>query len=262
MVFKLPPQANALCQLRMDLSDIPACLKLHEISAVAAGECLWRIRAAEQADELIGYGLHGVVAADSSGVLVVDTPPGGSFHVPVEASALEPLASGGELVVQLSGLDAMTFASQLAMAASRNGAALETLEKLQELDRALGEAQKLSLDRMAELERYDRALGEAQKIASVKQVQLDTQRGELSEAQKLAAGLRADLDSARETIRRAEQRISELESERQLHRLELKEAHSELARAREELGRLRQRLGEIESSLAWRAVKRFTGVRK
>lgn len=245
IALTIPRLTPGVAELRIDLTDRPAFLELHGISASdARGEKVWSMEGAAQVDELISRGLHGIAAGDGGGVLVFDTPGGASFHVPMPGEALQRLESGGQIIVEMSGLDPLSFASKLA-AAGKHGRedvqrlALQQEQELQRYDRALGEAQRLASERLGELQRYDRALGDTQALAAT--------RG-------------TELDAARENLKAAEERIAVLQTELETHRRQMETGQEALATRKRELADLRQRLATIESSRLWRAVRPLTGI--
>lgn len=228
VVLAMPVLSARPVELRLDLAEVPALLKLSAISAVnSTGETLWSIEAATEIDALVRGGLDGVVAGDASGVLILEAPLGSSFTVPIPASALESLAAGGQIVLEMSGLDAVSFASQLA-AGSRSGA---PHPKLAWLMTAFEEAQRLALERLAELERYDRALAESS-------AEIERYRHSLADAQAIIASQGHELASRGHELEAAKERIRTLESQ-----LETVTKQREAALAR---------LRRIESSLVWR----------
>lgn len=125
IVLTVPPLRAAPIELRIDLTDRVAFLKLHTLSVVnARGDLLSSIRAAENAPEFSNGGLHAVTDSKGAGLLVLDAPRGASFVAPIAASTLASLQSGGQVTIEMSGVDPTSFACEAASAREQENAYL------------------------------------------------------------------------------------------------------------------------------------------
>lgn len=121
VVLTIPELSKAPIELRLDLTHRPAFLKLHSIAASnAQGQLLWALEANLNAEQLANGGLHLLTAVDGSGALILDTPQGASFLLPISAREVAPLQTGGHLLIELSGVDMWSFASEVAVAAAHD----------------------------------------------------------------------------------------------------------------------------------------------
>ena len=259
--FTVP--ALPVTELRLDLTDRPAFLTLQSISAVRNdGEPLWSIVPREQIDELRSAGLHCVAAGDGSGVLVFDAPEGASFVIPKPKANSHILPDGGTILVEISGLDPGNVVSRI-RAASEEEVTKVTAE-LGNRDRALGEAQRLSLQRLAELQQYHDAFATAERLSLERLAELERYDRVLGETQRLANERLAELQKCDQAVRETQQLANEKQAAWEAEQLRTAELEHEL-RVRnaelEEKGRafedVQARLGAIESSRAWRLIKRF-----
>ncbi len=107
ILLTIPPLPAPPVQLKLLLTHTPAFLELHQVSArTAGGELLSNLRPADKIEDLKRSGFDCVAAAAGAGVLVLNPPTG--------ASLLVPGCSGGQIVVEMSGVDPLSFASQIA----------------------------------------------------------------------------------------------------------------------------------------------------
>jgi hypothetical protein len=159
-------------ELRLDLADRFALFEVHAIALLDAnGQMLWQWAEARDLDELRRRGLHAVAAADGTGVLVLDAPAGASFLLPVPESVVRNLQSGGQLIVEATGLTPSSFISKLANGFEQQLTRQQA--KLEEIQTALNHAQALAIERLEALGKYDLALAEAQRIAWEKEEKLE-----------------------------------------------------------------------------------------
>ncbi len=195
----LPIQAVSvpITQLRIDLTRSAAFLELHAISALnSKGETVWGLPNPLPIEEMKRLGLHGIPTADGSGVLVTDPPEGGSFLLAVPSSARERLRAGGQVVVEMSGLDAWSFASKLAAVSAHRES----------------QAQRLAIERQEEIKRYDRVLAEAQALAASRGSELRSTKENLNTAEERIAALQAQVAARDRELAEMHERLSAIES--------------------------------------------------
>lgn len=188
------PAVNApVAELRIDLTRSAAFLALHAISALNRdGEKLWGLGDPLPLGQLESRGLRGIACAEGGGVLVVDAPSGASFLVAVPSPARERLQAGGQIVVEMSGLDSWSFVSKLA-------ARSEHLEALH-------------LAGQQELERYDRALAETQALAAGRSSEVDATKENVRAADERISALEAQIVARERDLADVQQRLSAIES--------------------------------------------------
>jgi hypothetical protein len=131
---------------------------------------LWQWAGAGDVDELRSRGLHAVAAADGKGVLVLDPPAGASFLLPAPESVVRDLQSGGQVIVEVTGLAPFLFIVKLATGFEQQLTRQQA--NLVKIQTALDHAQALAFERLEALGKYDLALAEAQRIAWEKEAKL------------------------------------------------------------------------------------------
>lgn len=157
VTLRVPQLATLLAELRIDVTDCRAFLELHSVTLLdAEDEILREIDGALEVGELRSRGLNGMATADGTGVLVLNAPAGATLLIPLTASARERMQSGGQVVIEMSGVDAWTFASKIAATKHR------WEEELRAYDRALARAQHLAASRGKELDEIRESLRAAE----------------------------------------------------------------------------------------------------
>ncbi len=190
----IPAVSAPLTELRIDLTGSAAFLELHGIAALdREGETLWSLGNPLRIEELTRRGLHGIPTADGSGVLVVDTPAGASFLIAVPLSAREKLQAGGQIVVEMSGLEPWSFASKLAAGSGRREA-------------------QLYLEWREEMERYDRVLAQTQALGASRSSEVETMKENLKTAEERVSALQAEIVARERELAEMHQRLSAIES--------------------------------------------------
>ncbi|MBV9404769.1 MAG: class I SAM-dependent methyltransferase, partial [Acidobacteriaceae bacterium] len=185
IAFEVPALPVPVAELRLDLTDQPAFLTVHSIAARQSnGELLWSIVPEEKIDELRSAGLHCVAVGDGSGVLVFDAPEGASFLIPKAKANSQVLSEGGTILVGISGVDPARAVSQLRSASEAE--VTKITSELQKHDRALSEAQQVSLQRLAELQQYHDAFATAERLSLERLAELERYGRVLAETQQLA----------------------------------------------------------------------------
>ena len=168
LALPVPRMAAPATELRLDLADCSAFFVMHAIYILdTKGEVLWQWLAMDGTDDLRSSGLNFVAATDEESVLVLDAPLGASFLLPGSESIMQALQSGGEVVVEMTGLSPKSFVSKLATAFEWRLTRQQA--KSDEIQIALDHAQRLALERQEELKQFDRTLVEAQRLATEKQ---------------------------------------------------------------------------------------------
>jgi hypothetical protein len=236
LALPLPRMTRPPIELRLDLADCPAFFEVHAIALLSTnGEALWQWAEAGDVEELRNRGLHAVAAADGTGALVLDSPAGASFLLPAPESIVRTLQSGGQVVVEVTGLTPFSFVSKLATVFETRF--IRQQAKLTETQTALDHAQNLAIERLEGLRHHDSALAEAQRLAWTKQTELES------------------ISAAFEGL------ISRLRADERTMAAELEETRAALRGREQDFADLAGRLGRIENSLAWRAVRSLTGFR-
>jgi hypothetical protein len=165
VALPVPSMAAPAIELRLDLANCSAFFAMHAIYILdTKGEVLWQWLAMDGTDDLRRSGSNFVAAAGEESVLVMDAPLGASFVLPAPESIVQGLQSGGEVVVEMTGLSPTSFVSKLATAFEWRLTRQQA--KSDEIQIALDHAQRLALGRQEELKQYDRALVEAQRLAA------------------------------------------------------------------------------------------------
>ncbi len=196
LVLPVPRMAAPPVELRLDLADCSALFEVHAVALLDAnGQMLWQWADARAVDELRSRGLHAVAAADGTGVLVLDAPVGASFLLPAPESVVRDLQSGGQLIVEATGLAPSSFISKLAIGFEQQLTRQQA--NLEEIQTALNHAQRLAIERLEALGKYDLALAEAQRIAWEKEEKLklldEQTRAALGERERELADLAGQL---------------------------------------------------------------------
>ena len=265
IALTVPRLAAPPVELRLDLSDVPACIALDGLSAVNdGGDVVWTMKAAENFEQLTSLGLRGVPATDGGGILVLDPPEGASFAVTVPEDAAAALRAGGRILVELHGLELFSYASQIAAALNQRRAeevgelsaahetasrlSLERFDEVQRYSAAFQQAERLALERLEELQRYDESLGNVQQRVSeleqaleAREHRLVAMRSEIQQARTEVEEQASEITETRKSLSSAQQRLEALEVDAQ--------------NLRAQLASREKRLEQIEGSRLWRAVK-------
>ncbi len=120
-------------------------------------------------------------------------PQAASFLVALPSYAGESLRAGGQIVVEMSGLDSWSFVSKLAAGSERREA-------------------QLYLERRQEMERYDRVLADTQALAASRSSELDATKQNLDAAEERISALQAQMAARERELEDLRQRLSAIES--------------------------------------------------
>jgi methyltransferase family protein len=166
LVLPVPRMAAPPVELRLDLADCSAFFEVHAIALLDAnGQMLWQWAEARDIDQLRSRGLHAVAAPDGTGVLVLDAPTGASFLLPAPESVVRDLQSGGQLIVEATGLAPSSFISKLATGFEQQLTRQQA--NLEEIQTALNHAQRVAWEKEEKLKLLDEqtraALGERER---------------------------------------------------------------------------------------------------
>jgi len=279
----IPPRPAPTVELRLDLSDRPAVLRLTAVSFLdAGGQTLCVLPAATLASgrrsremaflKVGGTDILAVMRGESSVLLSADSEhlqlPLGAVIVEVGMCGVDPLAELGKLapLLQTSTGDLGSLGTQMALKdeelcrcekglAEAQRLVAEREAELRRYDEALGTAQRLVAEREAEVRRYDEALGTAQRLVAERDAELRRCDEALGTAHRIVVERDEQLQRDKMALDKLERRVSEQDRAIGDALADLRSTTSQSKQIEASRDKLARQLAAIQESFVWRLAR-------